>query len=144
MGEGNNVPVKCGFISIGEGFFSIPHRNRRWRVGPMTKMRRDGLSCSIKDVSLVILSAVHTVPSSFSRLKMAGYAAKESALCWLLHISVKLETALGGTIPCGTSRGRGGGAAVGLFPPSLVCLEGRASGGGGLGVEHMGAGRGSS
>ena len=105
-------------------FFSIPHRNRRWRVGPMTRMMRAGLSCSVKDGSVVIPSAVRTVPLFFSRSKMAGYAAKESALCWLLHISVKLETALGGTIPCGTSRGRSGGAAVRLFLPSLVCLGG--------------------
>ena len=110
----------------------------------MTRMRRAGLSCSVKDVSVVIPSTVRTVPSSFSRSEMAGYAAKESALCWLFHIYMNVEADLGGTIPCGTSGGRGGGAAVGLFPPYIVCPGGGASGGGGLGVEHMGAGRGPS
>ena len=72
-------------------------------------MRRIGLSFSVKDVSVVIICAVCTVPSSLSRLKMAGYATKESAPRWLAHISTKLEADLGGLSPCVASGGGGGG-----------------------------------
>ena len=115
------MPFKRVFIFVGEGFFLIPHRTRRWRLGLSKMMRRSGLSCSGKDVSVIILSSVRAVPLSLRILNMAGYTAKELASSWLSHISAKVEADLGGPIPCGTSGGRGRGDAGGLVTPSIVC-----------------------
>ena len=71
-------------------------------------MRRDGISCSSKDVKVFILSAGCAVPLSFRRLKIAGYAAKESVLRCLLHISKNVEADIDVPSTCDAIGGRGG------------------------------------
>ena len=66
-----------------------------WRVGSLKMMRRDGLSCRGKDVRLLILSAL-VVLSSFCRSNIAGYEAKESVHCCLLHVSANVEADFSG------------------------------------------------
>ena len=99
-------------------------------MGPLTMMRRAGLSCSGKDVNVFILSDVCAVPSSLIRSKMAGYAAKESSPRWFLHISANVEAVLGGPSTYSASGGRGGGGGGNLAVPSLVCPWVGLSGGG--------------
>ena len=66
-----------------------------WHVVSLTMMRSAGLSCCGKEARMFIHSeAVVTLLSC--RSKMSGYAAKESVLCSLLHISAKVETWGGG------------------------------------------------
>ena len=91
-----------------------------WRVGSLKMMRRAGLSCCGKDAKVYIISAL-VVLLSFSRSKIAGYAAKESVLCCLLHISANVEADLGG---------RGG--REGFDGSSLVCPWAGSLGGRGL------------
>ena len=66
-----------------------------WQVGSSTIKRKDGLSCRSKGDKVFILSAL-VMLSSFSRSKIAGYAAKELVLCCLLHVSAHFEADLGG------------------------------------------------
>ena len=66
-----------------------------WRVGSSTMMRRAGLSCRGKEEKMFILADVVVTVLS-CRSKMAGYAAKESVLCCLLHTSANVKTGNGG------------------------------------------------
>ena len=79
-----------------------------WRVGSSTMTRRAGLLCCGKEARMFILSDV-VVTVLFWRSKMAGYSAKESVLCCLLHTSENVET---------WDSGRG---LLGVFPTAYVC-----------------------
>ena len=79
------------------------------RVRSLTMMRRDGLSCRDKDDRVLTLSAL-MVLSSFCRSKIVGYAARESVLCCLLHVSANVEANF-----CGRRGGEG------FARSSLVC-----------------------
>ena len=80
-----------------------------WRVGSSTIMRRDGLSCCGKEKRMFILSYVVLKVLS-CRSNMAGYAAKESVLCCLLHTSENVET------------WDGGQGSLGVFSTANVCV----------------------
>ena len=62
-----------------------------WRVSSSTMTRRAGSSCCVKEERMFILSDVVVTVLS-CRWKMAGYAAKDSVLCCLLHTSANVET----------------------------------------------------
>ena len=65
------------------------------RVDSLKMMWRYGLSCCGKDAKLFIFYAL-VVLSSFRRLEIMCYAAKEYVLCCLLHVSTNIEANLGG------------------------------------------------
>ena len=68
----------------------MPQMTLLWRVGSSTMTRRAGLSCRGKDDSVLILSALEELLSSF-RSKMVGYAAKYFSWSCLLQVSVNVE-----------------------------------------------------
>ena len=78
------------------------------RVGSLTMMRRAGISCCGKEAMMFILSDVVVMVIS-CRSKMAGYAAKESIFCCLLHTSANVET------------WGGGRGLLGVLSPVSVC-----------------------
>ena len=61
-----------------------------WRVGSLTMMRRDGLSCCDKEARMFILSDV-VVTFLSCRSKMAGYADKEFVHYCLLNTYTNFE-----------------------------------------------------
>ena len=79
-----------------------------WRIGSSTMMRRSGLLCFGKEARMFVLSDV-VVTMLSCRLKMAGYASKESFLFCLLHTSANVDT-------CG-----GGQGSIGVLSPASVC-----------------------
>ena len=58
---------------------------------------RAGLSCRSKDARMFILLDL-VAPVLSWRLKTAGYAAKKFLLYFLLHISTKIESGVGGLL----------------------------------------------
>ena len=79
-----------------------------WRVGSSRMMIRAGLSCCRKEARMFILLNV-VVTVLYWRSKMAGYGAKESILCCLLHTSENVET------------WDGGRGLLGVFSTANVC-----------------------
>ena len=77
-------------------------------MGPLTIMRRAVLYFYGKNVKVFILSSGCAVPSSLSRSKIAGYAAKESVLRCLLHISKNVEADIDVPSTCDAIGGMGG------------------------------------
>ena len=68
-----------------------------WRVGSSTMMRRAGLLCCGKEARILTLSDI-VLTVLTCRSKMAGYAAKESVICFLLHTFANIETRDGGRV----------------------------------------------
>ena len=81
-----------------------------WRVGSSTMTMRAVRLCCGKVARMFILSDVIVMVLS-CRLKMAGYAAKESVLCCWLHTSANVEI-------WGGSQG-----SLGVSSPASVCAQ---------------------